>query len=159
MYSYLPRELQLNIIKKMDMDARRKCGYVFKLRVPVALQHSISKTFIKPMPISPTSNKNELTLFRYPKDSSLNFWSTLGSFITIMDQSIIETDSEMTKHTLRFVMSRLLAFETVTPFLIKAGYIDDDGCTRLHYRIDSEWVISNHSDNFVEYGVNYNEFV
>jgi hypothetical protein len=39
----LPRDVWLTIVSKMDMDARIKCGLVFKLRVPQEVKTEISR--------------------------------------------------------------------------------------------------------------------
>ena len=41
-YSHLPRDVQLCIVSWLDMDARIRCGIVFKLRVPDCVTARIS---------------------------------------------------------------------------------------------------------------------
>jgi hypothetical protein len=44
LYSELPRDLQLNVIQKFDMDTRIKAGIIGKLRVPPQLNIAITKS-------------------------------------------------------------------------------------------------------------------
>lgn len=44
----LNRDVQLAIFSKMDMDARIKCGIVFKLRIPLNIKEHIEKAVCKP---------------------------------------------------------------------------------------------------------------
>ena len=41
----LPRDLQLHIVRKMDMDARRTLGIFFKLRIPDTLKQALGNIF------------------------------------------------------------------------------------------------------------------
>lgn len=151
----LPRELQLYIIKGMDIDARRLCGLFFKLKVPETLKTKISKTFVKPMPKNIQSSQNELALFRFPKETNFIFWHQ--TFNTIMDEKLFDDDySIKTKNTLRFVKSRLVDIDHSKPFLIKAGYIDEDD--HLHYQIVHDWEIKDIFDTLIEFGLNYNKY-
>jgi hypothetical protein len=44
----LPRDMQLLILQKTDIDARRALGIFFKLRVPDTLKHSLEKVIQPP---------------------------------------------------------------------------------------------------------------
>lgn len=44
MFLFLPRDIQLEIVKRFDMDARIKAGIVHRLRVPRRLADAIGAT-------------------------------------------------------------------------------------------------------------------
>lgn len=46
----LPRDIQLDIIKRLDMDTRIKAGLVFKLRVPQAVKDRLMAICTPPAP-------------------------------------------------------------------------------------------------------------
>ena len=41
----LPRDIQLDIIKRFDMDTRIKCGIVSKLKMPLALVSRLNMVY------------------------------------------------------------------------------------------------------------------
>jgi hypothetical protein len=48
----LPRDIQLHIVKKFDMDTRIKAGMVFKLKVPTEVKERLAAICVPPEPIS-----------------------------------------------------------------------------------------------------------
>lgn len=56
----LPRDIQLEIIKRMDMDTRIKAGLVFKLRVPQAVKDRLSAICTPPVPANSLFNNSLL---------------------------------------------------------------------------------------------------
>ena len=50
-YSHLPRDVQLCIVSWLDIDARIRCGIVFKLRVPDCVAARISAALKMPFSI------------------------------------------------------------------------------------------------------------
>ncbi len=48
MWTGLPRDLQLNVIKKMDIDTRVKLGIVFKLKVPEKVKEKLANVLNQP---------------------------------------------------------------------------------------------------------------
>lgn len=46
-FTSLPRDVQLRVISKFDMDARIKCGIIGKLRIPGEFVATLSDTFNK----------------------------------------------------------------------------------------------------------------
>jgi hypothetical protein len=46
-FNDIPRDLQLHVLSKLDMDGRIKCGIIGKLNVPETLTDAISKAIFK----------------------------------------------------------------------------------------------------------------
>ena len=58
-FDHCPRDLQLKIISKFDMDARIKCGIISKIKVPLNVVAALSNTFEK---ISHKDDGTEVTI-------------------------------------------------------------------------------------------------
>lgn len=46
-YDTLPRDMQLRIVSKFDIDTRIKCGIIHKLKIPNQLQSQLNNVFSK----------------------------------------------------------------------------------------------------------------
>lgn len=52
MFDELPRDVQLQVIKKFDMDTRIKCGIIGRLHIPSAVKKHISEKIQHPTRVS-----------------------------------------------------------------------------------------------------------
>lgn len=90
-FDSLPRDLQLRIVSKFDMDARIKCGIIGKLRVPNSLVATLNKVFQK---ISHKHDGTEINISKHylifsskPLALSVNYWKC---FVHIRPNSTIQ---------------------------------------------------------------------
>ena len=60
MFNTLPRDIQLAIIQRFDMDTRIKCGLIFKLHVPTHIKEKLEKVVV---PTSPKTMPNGDVMF------------------------------------------------------------------------------------------------
>ena len=122
MFSNLPRDLQLQVVRLLDIDSRRALGIYSKLRIPTNLEKKISKNFIRKLtPYIATNTRTNCLWIIIPP--TIDTKSTIDYCMQqlVTHPSYNENDLRM------LVMVRSYIYNMVGSqgFVINAGVIDD----------------------------------
>jgi hypothetical protein len=124
MFSNLPRDLQLHVVRLLDIDSRRALGIYSKLRIPTNLENKISKTFIRKLtPYIATNTRTNCLWIIIPPTPDTKFTIDYCMQQLVLHPSYNKNDLRMLVMVRSYISSMVESH--IDGFVINAGVIDD----------------------------------
>lgn len=146
----LPRELQYQIARKLDIDTRRILGIYTKLKVPKNISANISSHLVLPMPDNASSVDKRLMYLQFPfYDCDMQEF-----YLTMLENDMENTEDPVMRMVMYKVASWFSKYEFKAPgIVVKAGI--PDGCNTFHMTVKDTIKMD---VPYIAYGINMESY-